>query len=622
MKYRLLLKCLIFFALLIIIGCGKNDKENSTNERVLYTTPGGTINTLDPALCADLVSSNMVGALYDTLLQYNYAKRPYILEPSMLKEMPTSDESMINYTFTLRDDLFFQPNRCFGIDKDGNFKSRKITSKDVAFSFLRIADSRLHSSGYWLLRNKVKNIGDFRERSKLQIDKFTPRKAKKDNSAQIAKYFSIYDSGCEGIEIVDDTKFIIHLDKSNPRFLYFLAMPYLSIVPREAIEYYGDDFVENPVGSGPFKLKSWERNYKIEFVRNPQYRTEYYKNSKNISDRTKKLPLLDRVVAYQVAQPLSSWLMFLKGDIDLSALDKDSFDAVVTDNLKLIPPLKKRGIEMIRIPKFQIHYIGFSFTDPILADNLNLRKAISLAYNVGKRVKIFNHRVLAAQGPIPHGVAGNDPNFINPYSKFNLELAKQYLKEAGYPNGIDPKSGKKLELTFDVGGTSGTHRQIAELFAEDMSKLGIKIIPILNNWPRFLQKSAKGEMQLFKVSWIGDYPDAENFLQLFYGPNSGSCNRTYYKDTKFDKMFNQIKTMKESPTRTKKYENMSNYLTKQCPWIFAYYPISYRLRHAWVENFIQHDFAFSRWKYLSINIPERIKDKKIFTPLKLEELRD
>ena len=558
----------ILVLLIFTSGCREAKSGDNANERTLFTTPGGKINTLDPALSADLASSYMVGAVYDTLLQYNYLKRPYTLEPSMLKEMPKSDKKMMNYHFTLRDDLYFTPDKCFGINPDGTLKKRKITAKDVEFTFLRIADERLHSPGYWLFRDKIRGIGKFRKKSADCKDG--------DNS--------IYNEGCAGIKVIDEHHLIVELAKPDPRFLYGLAMPYLGIVAREAIEYYGEDFSEHPVGSGPFILKEWERNYKIEFVRNPDFRKEYFVDATNFADKRRKLPLLDRVVAYQIAQPLSSWLMFLQGNIDLSALDKDSFDAVVTDDLKLIPALKKRGIKMLRVPKFRIHYIGFCFTDPLIANNVELRKAISLAYNVQKRVTLFNHRVLPAHGPIPYGVAGNNPDFKNPYSEFNIEKARQYMVKAGYPDGIDPKTGKKLELTFDIGGTSSTHRQIAELFAEDMIKIGIKIKPVLNNWPRFLQKSAKGDMQIYKVSWIGDYPDAENFLQLFYGPNSGSCNRSYYRDKKFDSMFEEIKPMGDTPERTAKYEKMVEYLAEQCPWIFAYYPISYRLIHCWVEN--------------------------------------
>ncbi len=590
--------------ILLLTGC-EDDLANFSSGNVLYTTPGGKINTLDPALCADLTSANMVGALYDTLVEYNYTERPYKLQPSMLAEMPEISEDMKHYKFKLRDDLFFQPDKCFGLTMDGNPKKRKIIAKDVEFSFLRIGDARLHSSGYWLIRGKISGIGEFRKKS----------------AALKEEDFSIYDTGCSGIEVIDDLNFFIHLDKPDPRFLYGLAMQYMSVVPREAVKYYKADFSEHPVGSGPFKLDYWERNYKIEFTRNPDFRKEFFADAEKKEDRFKKLPLLDRVVCYQINEAITSWLLFLQGNLDLSAVDKDSFEAIITDDLQLIPALRKRGIEMMRIPKFQIHYIGFCFTDPLLAENHNLRKAISLAYDVRKRVKIWNNQIFPANGPIPSGVAGHNADFKNPYAEFNLELAEEYMKMAGFPDGIDPKTGKTLELTFDIGGTAPTHRQIAELFVEDMEKIGIKIIPSLNNWPRFLQKSAKGEVQLYSVSWIGDYPDAENFLQLFYGPNSGSCNRSYYKDEAFDKMFDAIKTMPDTPERTAKYTKMAEYLTEQCPWIFSHYPISYRLRHSWVGNYVPHDFCFSRWKYLAIDDKKRIQSKRNFKPMKLEDLR-
>ena len=601
MKYLLLLLPVLS---LFLFGCGE-DLSDTSRPNVLYTTPGGKINTLDPALCADLTSADMVGKLYDTLVEYNYTARPYRLQPSMLARVPLISEDMTEYRFKLRDDLYFQHDKCFGIGPDGKPKRRKITARDVEFSFLRIGDARLHSSGYWLIRGKITGIGEFREKSS----------ALKDDD------FSIYDKGCKGIEVIDDLNFVIHLDKPDPRFLYGLAMPYMSVVPREAVEFYKADFAEHPVGSGPFMLDYWERNYKIGFTRNPEFREEYFVDALNKEDRTRKLPFLDKVVCYQINESISSWLLFLQGNLDLSAVDKDSFEAIVTDDLQLIPALRKRGIQMMRIPKFQIHYIGFCFTDPLLADNKDLRKAISLAYDVQKRVKIWNNQIFPANGPIPSGVAGHNSGFKNPYAEFDLEVARNYLTKAGYPNGIDPKTGKQLELTFDIGGTASTHRQIAELFVEDMEKIGIKIIPSLNNWPRFLQKSAKGEVQLYSVSWIGDYPDAENFLQLFYGPNSGSCNRSYYRNPKYDKMFEAIKTMPDTPERTAKYSGMAEYLTEECPWIFSHYPISYRLRHSWVENYVPHDFCFSRWKYLAINNEMRKDNKRNFKPMKLEDLR-
>lgn len=596
-----------FFILTVIstlcISCGKNNaRPENTPVRTMYLNTGGNVNTLDPILADELMSQYMVSSFYDTLVQYDYTARPYKLIPSMLAKMPETDQAMTVYTFELRADLYFSDDRCYqGQDRE----KRKITSKDVIYSFLRLADARNRSPGFWILRNKV-----------IGLDKFNELTAK----AAPGDY-SLYEKSCEGFEIISDSTFRIKLIKPDPRLLYSLAMPYASIVSRKAVEYYKIKFAENPVGSGPFTLQKWLRDYVIELARNPDYRTEFFPEAVNPADRTKKLPLLDKVVCYLVKQPISAWLMFLQGKIDASSLDKDHFDAVVNDRQELIPALRERNIKMLRIPEFQINYIGFSFTDPALAANLNLRKAISLAYDVNSRVRHFNYCIIPANSPIPPNVAGHDEKYLNPYAQYSIEKAKEYLKLAGYPGGIDLNTKKPLELTFDLMGNSSQHRQLAELMVSDMKKIGINIKPLLNNKPRFFQKAEKGQLQLFRLSWVGDYPDAENFLQLFYSKNAGSCNRTFYKDENFDELYMQTLTMPDSPERTRLYTELARLITEQCIWICESYPVSFQLMHSWLQNYQPHDFAFSRWKYLSIDTVGREKARKDFRPLEMQDLR-
>lgn len=590
------------FALSFLIGCENRFNTDSDKKRILHTTAGGRINTLDPALSADLASTYMVTSFYDTLLQYDYMERPYKLIPSMLESMPEISEDMLHYYCTLKKNLYFQEDPCFA-ETEGK-EARKVKSHDVIFSFLRIADARLHSPGFWLWRNKVAGIEEFYQKTS---------ESKPDDMAP-------YDKGCKGFELIDDYNFIIHLERPDPRLLYALAMPYLAIVSRKAVEYYGKDLSEHPVGSGPFKLVKWQKNYEIILDRNPEFRAETFPYAENPKDQNRPLPYLDRIVCYLVEQSLSSWLLFLQGELDMTPLDKDNYDVVVNE-FKLVPALMQRKIKMLQIPEFQINYVGFCFTDPVISGNIELRKAISLAYNLDTRIKHSNYTLIPANGPIPPGVPGYDKDFVNPYNKFSLEKAKEHLKKAGFTGGIDPKTGKALELTFDLGRTSPAYMQLAELMVNDMKKLGIKIRPVLNNWPRFLQKSREGQMQLFRVGWVGDYPDAENFLQLFYSPNAGSCNRAFYRDKNFDKLFEEILAMPDCPERTKKYREMAEYITEQCPWIFESFPVSYLLIHSWLENYIPHDFAYARWKYLSVNTDHREQVKNSFHPMKMRDLR-
>jgi ABC-type transport system substrate-binding protein len=569
----------------------------AAEKHIVRSAAGGLIRTLDPIQADDLASRNLLGAIFDTLLEYEYsAARPYKLKPSMLSKMPECDQNYSVYRFSLRDDLYFADNDIFG------GKKRRITVDDVFFSLKRIADARNHSPVYWIIKNKIKGIGEFnRITAKYEKDDMTP-----------------YDFNVEGMVKKSDFEFELHLETPDPRFLYLLAMPNTAVVPREAVQKYGADFARHPVGSGPFTLRMWRNNYKIIFDKNPLFRKEIFAGAENPLDRSRTLPLADSVEIWLVRQPMTAWLLFLRGEIDLSALDKDNLDLAVV-NGKLSAALETRGVKLLQNPEFEIRYIGFNFNDPVLGENLELRKALSLAYDVERRVEFTNHQMVAAQGPIPPGVAGFRNSLKNPFASADIEKAKKHLAAAGYPDGINPENGERLSLTFDQSGNSNLHRQFGELAVADFAKIGITTESVLNNKPRFFDKLRRGNVKLFRLSWVGDYPDAENFLQLFYSENIGGCNRTGFSDPEFDRRFREILPMADSPERTKLYEEMVDYLVQKCVWIYEGFPISNQLCHKWLENYITHDFAFSRWKFLTVNNGIRSELKSQFTPLSFKE---
>lgn len=600
MKRILLLSAVLLAAFLFPACSGKNAKEKNES-KVLHTCLNKILATLDPAMAADTACQYMVASFYDTPLQYSFTERPYKLEPSMLAGMPETGGNSTVFKCELRGDLYFQPGDCF---KTGKKEERKVTSKDVVFSILRLADSRLKSSGYWLIRGKVKGIEEFRKRT----------------DGAPSGDLSPYDKGCAGLQVIDDRRFTITLNAPDPRFIYALAMPYFSVVSRKAVEHWGEKFADHPVGSGPFLLTGWKKDYQIRMKRNPEYRREFFKEAEPASDRTRPLPLLDEIVCSFIKQPLAGWLLFLQGELDYYVLDGENFAAVVNDKLQLSPSLTKRGITLTRTPEFQTNYIGFNFTDPIFGQNENLRKAISLAFDKQKRLAFFSGRMEPACGPVPPGA---DAYLEKPgaFGEKNIARAKKYLELAGYPGGIDPATGKPLEISFDQAGSDSFYRQTAELLAIDLLAIGIRLRPEFNNRARFLQKLAQGQTQLFRLSWTGDYPDAENFLQLFYGPNAGSSNRVCCVFPEFDRMYRQVQSMADSPERKKKYEEMAKWITNKCPWIFESHPVSFMLKHSWLENHHAHDFAFNRWKYLSVDAPARNRKKAAFTPLSMNELR-
>lgn len=580
----------VFVSICGFAGCGR--EEHSLEKRVVMSL-GKPVNTLDPVLANDTASQYVCGAFYDTLLQYAYDEGTYRLEPCMLTGMPKVSDDGLSYTCSLRDDLYFQDGAAHaGLARE----RRRVTARDVAFSVLRLADTRLHSPGFWLIRGKLLGLDEFRKRTEQAA----------------AGDLSPYDVPCEGIEAVDERTVVFHLTEPDPRFLYTLALPYTAVVSRRAVEFHGADFADHPEGSGPFRLAKWEKDYVIEMARYGEYHPEQ-------DGRT--LPASDAVTCYLVKQPIASWLMFLQGRLDLYVPDAECFEAIVDKNLELSPALLERGVRMLSRMQLETNYIGFSFTDPLLGRNVHLRRAISLAFNKNGRVSHSGMRFSAAGGPVPPGIAGaEESGAFGPYGKRDIEAAKKELELAGYPGGIDPATGEHLSISFDQTGSDTFYRQTAELMSNDLAEIGIKITPEFNTRPRFEQKLKSGSIQLFRYSWTADYPDAENFLQLFYGPNAGSCNRVSYRDEKYDAMYLDFVNERDPVKYAEKAHGLTLYLQEQCPWIFETHTRCFVLVHAWLSGYYPHDFAFNRWKYLDADARKRTETVRTFKPFRMSEL--
>ncbi len=396
-------------------------------------------------------------------------------------------------------------------------------------------------------------------------------------------------------------------------------MHYAFAVPREAVEYYGSDFVNHPVGTGPYVLKSWKRNYRVEFVRNPKWaetgRVELYPQKGEpddvaaglLEDAGRPVPFIDRIVQFVVSDASTSWLMFLTGQFAFSGISRDNWDAVITQSRELTPELKRKGIVLSKTPAMEIYYVGFNMDDPVVGPNKLLRQAMTCAFNTEEWIRFYNNRITRPSGPLPPGVAGYVEK-ASPYP-FDLERARELLARAGYPGGKDPETGRRLILTLDLGSAESPEvRQSTELFIDFMRRLGIVIRPRYNNWPTFLERLERRQVQLYRLGWVADYPDAENFLQLFYGPNSSpGPNHSNYRNPEYDRLYEQMRTMPDCPERTRIIARMVDIIMEDCPWIFMSVPLEYLLRHRWLLNYKAHDFPYGMIKYYRIDVQDRIR---------------
>ncbi len=588
-----------FLVLALAGGCGRGrlEAEGAPGEMVFYGETS-RIRGFDPVRAGDVASSIAASKVYEGLLQYAYLDRPYHVEPLLAESLPDVSKDGLTYTFRLRQGIFFQDDPCF---TNTAGKGRELAAEDFVYSLKRIADLKNASSGYWAFNDRIAGLDEWRAT--------TAGPGPSDYAAEI-----------EGLRAPDPRTVVITLKRPYPQLLWILTMHYAFAVPREAVEYYGREFVNHPVGTGPYILTSYRQNYRYEFVRNPKWaetgRADTYPSSSTdpadppelLADAGRPIPFIDRIIQYVVDDSTTAWLMFLTGDFEASGVSRDNWDAVITQDRHLTADLVEKDIRLLTAPTLNIFYIGFNMDDPVVGANRKLRQAMTCAFDTEAYIKFYNHRITRPNGPIPPGVAGYAEG-ASPFP-FDLDRAKALIAEAGYPEGKDPKTGRRLQLTLELGSADPEIRQAAELFAHFMEKIGIVIQPSYNNWPTFLEKMERRQAQLFTLGWVADYPDAENFLQLFYGPNSSpGPNHANYVNAEFDRLYEKIREMSDTPERTAIYQEMADLVVEDCPWIFTSNPLAYGLQHHWYGNYKFHDFPYGMVKYYKIDTEAREKWK-------------
>ena len=498
--------------------------------------------------------------------------------------MPTVSSDGLTYTFKIKKGVVFQDDVAF----EGG-KGRELVAEDFVYSIKRLADPKLQALGWWILDGKIKGLNEWRE---------------KHTDSKVVDY----NETVEGLQAIDKYTLKFKLTKPFPQFLYSLAMPFTFVVAKEVLDHYGKEFLNHPVGTGPYKLPKFNQTNKIVYTKNPTYREKFYPSDSSegfkelgyLEDAGKKLPLVDKVVVSVMVEDQPRWLNFQKGNIDYLSIPKDNFDSVVTPSKGVTDEFAKKGISLEINPSLDVTYVAFNH-DNKLFSNVKLRRAMALAYDVNKSNKLFyNNTALPAQSIVPPGIKGHVKSYVNPYRARNLEKAKALLKEAGYPNGEGLP-----EITYDCPNST-ISRQMGDFFRKNMAEIGIKVKVIQNTWPELQNKITKRSVQLYAIAWGADYPDAENFLQLLFGPNkSPGANGSGYDNPEFNQLYKTASVLQDSPERTALYEKMSRIAAEQVPWIFGVHRQSFIMKHSWLKNYLNADVGADRAEYLNINLDKK-----------------
>ena len=591
--------------LLSIISCTKvsvSEKEGSrlslsdgddqrVNKKRFHSTRSTDPKTLDPQAQFDEVSGSMIQSIYDTLVVYHYLKRPYSLQESLIEKMPTVSEDKKKYTFYLKKGIFFQDDPCF---KNGDGK--ELTADDVLYTIKRFADINVNTQSWFLLDEVIEGLDKFREltqtlgKNKVDYDKH-----------QVS-----------GLKKLDKYSFEIRLKKKNPLFLYSLAASSLSIVAKEAIETYGRDFSRHPVGTGPYRLEKYKKKQTMVLVKNPNYFLTYPvegtlndKKQGFLEDKGKKLPLIDEVHVHYIPEAQPQMLKFKKGELSWIGLDRDNFDQMAymskDKKIHLKGDLAKK-YSVYTEPGLSASYLVFNLKDTLIGNNKNLRKAIAYAFDVEKKIELLgNGRAFKLNTIVPLTIEGSERDigeFGYPYS---LEKARYYLKKAGFPNGKGLPT-----ITLTLSGSSTGHKRYYEFVRNSLGKVGIQLAPEYKTWPSFLKATERGDFQMTASAWAADYPDPENFYQLYYGPNKPpGQNSSSFDHPEYNMLYEQIRFMEDSSERLTKIKRMAKILQEEVPVIFDSTPIVSGLIQKWVGNFKRNIMISKPYMYLDIDLKKQ-----------------
>jgi ABC-type transport system substrate-binding protein len=585
MKVRYILLITLSILLLVFSGC---TKKHDANERVLNIVSAAEIKGFDPIQADDLYSGREISKIFEGLLSYHWLKMPYELIPNLAETLPEVSKDGITYTFKIRQGVKFQDDAAFP-----NGKGRDLEASDFVYSLKRLADSRNQATGWWVLDGKIKGLNEWREK----------------NSKAAA---TNYDEEVEGIKALDKSTLQFKLAKAFPQFLYSLAMPFTFVVSKEVVAKYGREFINHPIGTGPYILPLFDQGKRIIYVKNPTFRDKFYPSDASpefkhlLGDAGKKLPLVEKIIVNVMKEPQPAWLKLNKGELDYYSVPKDNFASAVKDN-KLSDDLVAKGFILDVKPQLDVTYTAFNFENKLF-HNKKLRQAMFLAYDEVRANELFyNNTAFSAQSVIPPGISGQDPSYKNPFKGPKLEEAKKMLSEAGYPEG------KGLpELKYDIPDST-VSRQMGEYFQKQMEQIGIKIKILSSPWPEFQAKVKKKSVEIYGLAWGADYPDAENFLQLFYGPNkSPGANGSNYDNPEFNKEFEAAVSMQDSPERTARYMKLNKFLAEEVVALFGVHRQAYNLEHGWLKNYHPSDLHHDAIQYLNIDIAKKIELLKKF----------
>jgi ABC-type transport system substrate-binding protein len=557
----------------------------------------------DPQRIDDRYSVGVCESLFEPLLTYDYLARPVRLVPLVAEAVPEAEEGGTRFTFRLKPGIHFAGDPVF------KGARRELVAKDVEYAIKRFRDPKNRSPYEWLFENKLVGLDELAEA------------AKKTGTFD-------YDARVPGLEVRDRYTISFKLVAPDFNFLYVLAMPNVVPVAREVIEAYGGDTHAHPVGTGPFVLREWVRRSKIVLERNPDHRG-YELDARFASPddpwdraaiealRGKRLPLLDRVEIYPIEDEQPRFLAFLNREHDILDETPAAFIHQVLPNGRLSPSLARQGVKVFREEQPEFTYDVFNMNDRVegrenpvggyTPERVALRRAMVLAHDRDREITVLRKgQAIPAQSPVPPGVVGYDPAFRAGAQDYDPARAKALLDITGYVdrNGDgwrEQPDGRPLVLDYKYQANSQAGRELGELWVKSMAEVGIRMQATGVQFVDLLKDKKVGKFLVSGSAWIADYPDAQNFLQLLYGPNTGQSNEASFKLADYDRLYQRSQALPDGPERNALYREMNRLILAWAPWRLGVHRIFNHLQYPWVKGYKKHPILYTNFKWLDLD---------------------
>ncbi|MEQ8909940.1 MAG: ABC transporter substrate-binding protein [Vicingaceae bacterium] len=504
------------FSLLIFLflAACQTKREYQGKSIFRYNISAG-VSSLDPAFARSLENVSTSAQLFNGLVQMDKNLK---VKACIAKEWQILDSGK-TYQFTLRQDVYFHEHELWK-----NKAERKVKASDFVYALNRLIDNELISPGKWVM-NAVKREEDGRLK----------------------------------VKAVNDSTLQIKLKKPFPPFLGILSMQYCAVVPQKIVEHFGNDFRSNPIGTGPFQFQYWKENTKLVLLKNEEYF--------EIDASGKPLPYLDAISISFIKDEEVGFLKFLKGEQDYLSGLKGSYKDELLDAHGNLRPKYQGQFRLIQNPYLNTEYLGFyqAVEESHPLKDKRIRKAINYGFDRQKMLKYLRNGIgyPAHSGFVPKGLPSFDSTLVG-YS-YQPDSVKALLQAAGYPNG---KGLPTITLS-----TTAQYLDLCEYIQHQLKEFGIPIEVAVNQAATNNEMIAFGKLDFFRKSWVADYPDAENYLSLFYTENFApeGPNYTHYSNTEFDSLYRKSMQLPQDEERWKLYRQMDSLILEDAPVVPLFY---------------------------------------------------